>query len=147
MKVEIIVDDKAEDLHVLVTCRRLTPEIEKLMETLRMMDRQLTARKNGEIYLLDISEVIYIESVERKCFVYTSTEVYESDFRLYELEGQLEAFGFLRVSKSFLIHLRSVQSLKADINRKIRITMSNGEQIIASRQYAEELKRRLGVMG
>lgn len=146
MKVEIIVDDKAEDLHVLVTCRRLTPEIEKLMETLRMMDRQLTARKNGEIYLLDISEVIYIESVERKCFVYTSTEVYESDFRLYELEGQLEAFGFLRVSKSFLIHLRSVQSLKADINRKIRITMSNGEQIIASRQYADELKKRLGVI-
>ena len=146
MKVEIIVDDKAEDLHVLVTCRCLTPEIEKLMETLRMMDRQLTARKNGEIYLLDISEVIYIESVERKCFVYTSTEVYESDFRLYELEGQLEAFGFLRVSKSFLIHLRSVQSLKADINRKIRITMSNGEQIIASRQYADELKKRLGVI-
>ena len=144
MKVEIIVDDKAEDLHVLVTCRRLTPEIEKLMEMLRMMDRQLTARKNGEIYLVDISEVIYIESVERKCFVYTSTEVYESDFRLYELEGQLEAFGFLRVSKSFLIHLRSVQSLKADINRKIRITMSNGEQIIASRQYADELKKRLG---
>ena len=146
MKVEIIVDDKAEDLHVLVTCRRLTPEIEKLMEMLRMMDRQLTARKNGEIYLVDISEVIYIESVERKCFVYTSTEVYESDFRLYELEGQLEAFGFLRVSKSFLIHLRSVQSLKADINRKIRITMSNGEQIIASRQYADELKKRLGVI-
>ena len=87
MKVEIIVDDKAEDLHVLVTCRCLTPEIEKLMETLRMMDRQLTARKNGEIYLLDISEVIYIESVERKCFVYTSTEVYESDFRLYELDN------------------------------------------------------------
>ena len=33
-------------------------------------------------------------------------EVYESDFRLYELEGQLEEFGFLRVSKSFLIPLQ-----------------------------------------
>lgn len=73
-------------------------------------------------------------------------EVYESDFRLYELEGQLEEFGFLRVSKSFLIPLQKVQSLKADINRKIRITMSNGEQIIASRQYADELKKRLGVI-
>ena len=147
LKVEIIVDDKADDLHILVTCRQLTPEIEKLLGTLRMMDHQLTARKNKETYLLDIAEVIYIESVDRKCFVYTEKEVYESDFRLYELEGQLEEFGFLRVSKSCLIHLQKVQSLKADINRKIRITMSNGEQIIASRQYAEELKRRLGVMG
>ena len=146
MKVEIIVDDKADDLHILVTCRHLTPEIEKLLKNLRMMDRQLTAKKNGEIYLLDLAEVIYIESIDRKCFVYTPDEVYESDFRLYELERQLEEFGFLRVSKSFLIHLQKVQSLKADINRRIRITMSNGEQIIASRQYADELKKRLGVI-
>ena len=146
MKVEIIVDDKADDLHILVTCRHLTPEIEKLLENLRVMNRQLTTKKNGEIYLLDLAEVIYIESIDRKCFVYTSDEVYESGFRLYELEGQLEEFGFLRVSKSFLIHLQKVQSLKADINRKIRITMSNGEQIIASRQYADELKKRLGVI-
>ena len=146
LKIEIIVDEKADDLHISVTCRHLTPEIEKILKMFRMMDHQLTARKNGEIYLLDTAEILYIESIERKCFVYTSDEVYESDFRLYELEGQLEELGFLRVSKSFLIHLQKVQSLKADINRKIRITMSNGEQIIASRQYADELKKRLGVI-
>ena len=146
MKVEIVVDDKADDLGIVVTCRQLTPEIEKMLETLRMMDHQLTAKKNEEIYLLDIADVVYIESVDRKCFVYTADEVYETDFRLYELERQLEEFGFLRVSKSFLIHLQKVQSLKTDINRKIRITMSSGEQIIASRQYADELKKRLGVI-
>lgn len=72
MKVEIIVDDKADDLHISVTCRQLTPEIEKLLENLRMMNHQLTARKHEETYLLDIAEVIYIESIDRKCFVYTA---------------------------------------------------------------------------
>ena len=146
MKIEISVDEKAEDLHISVTCKQLTPDIEKLVATLRMMNQQLTARKNEETCLLDIAQIIYIESVDRKCFIYTSDEVYESDFRLYELEQQLEKYGFLRVSKSFLVHLQKVQSLKAEINRKIRITMSNGEQIIASRQYAEALKNRLGVI-
>lgn len=145
MKINIHVDEKAKDMEVTVTCRQLTPDVEKLLATLRMMDNQLTGKKDGEIYLLDVSQVIYIESVERKCFLYTSDEVYESDFPLYELERQLEKYGFLRVSRSFLIHLRSIQSLRADINRKIRITMSNGEQIMASRQYAEQLKKRLGV--
>lgn len=93
-----------------------------------------------------MAEIIYIESVERKCFIYTSREIYESDFKLYELEQQLDEYGFVRVSKSFLIRLADIQSLKADINRKIRITMSNGEQIIASRQYADKLKKRLGVI-
>lgn len=145
LKIEIYVDEQATDLKVSVTCKQLTSDVEKIIATLRMMDHQLTAKKDGEIHLLDVAQIIYIESVDRRCFIYTSDEVYESEFRLYELEQQLEEYGFFRVSKSFLIHLQKIQSLKADINRRIRVTMSNGEQIIASRQYAEELKKRLGV--
>ena len=146
LKIDISVDEAVTDLTISITCRQLTPEIERILATLRMMNHQLTAKKNNEIYLLDLAQILYIESVDRKCFLYTDREVYESNFRLYELEQQLEEYGFFRVSKSFLIHLQKIQSLKSDINRKIRITMSNGEQIIASRHYAEELKKRLGVI-
>lgn len=145
MKIKINVDENAADMEITITCKKLTPKVEKILATLRMMDSQMVGRKNNEIYLLDIARIIYIESVERKCFVYTADEVYESEFPLYELEQQLAEYGFFRISRSFLIHLPSIQSLKADINRRIRITMSNGEQIIASRQYADELKKRLGV--
>jgi len=145
LKIDISVDEAVTDLTVSITCKQLTPDIERIIATLRMMNHQLTARKDNEIYMLDIAQVLYIESVDRKCFIYTENEMYESDFRLYELEQQLEEYGFFRVSKSFLIHLQKIQSLKADINRRIRITMSNGEQIMASRQYAEALKKRLGV--
>ena len=146
MKIEIHVDEKAEDLEISVTCKQLTPDVEKIIAALRMMNHQLTAKKENEIHLLDIAQIMYIESVDRKCFIYTLDAVYESELRLYELEQQLEEYGFFRVSKSFLIQLRSVQSLKAELDRKIRVTMSNGEQIIASRQYAEKLKKRLGVI-
>lgn len=141
-----MVDEEATDLKISVSCKQLSPEVEKILATLRMMNHQLTARKDAEIYLLDVADVIYIESVDRKCFIYTSDDIYESDFRLYEMEQQLEEYGFVRVSKSALIHLQKIHSLKADINRKIRITMSNGEHIMASRQYANELKKRLGVI-
>lgn len=146
MKIEILVDEEATDLKITVTCKQLTPSIEKILATLRMMNNQITGKINGEIHLLDIARIIYIESVDRKCFIYTADNMYESELRLYELEQQLEEYGFFRVSKSFLIHLQNIQSLKTDINRKLRITMSNGEQIIASRQYADELKKRLGVI-
>lgn len=145
MKIDISVDEAVTELQISITCRQLTPDIERIIAALRMMNHQLTARKGSEIHILDIAQVLYIESVDRKCFIYTDRDVYESDFRLYELEQQLEECGFFRVSRSFLIHLQKIQSLKADINRRIRVTMSNGEQIMASRQYAEELKKRLGV--
>ena len=110
MKIEILIDEGATDLEISVTCRQLTPRVEKILATLRMMNQQLTARKGDEIHLLDIARVIYIESVDRKCFIYTDEDIYESDFPLYELERQLAEYGFFRVSKSFLIHLQDIQS-------------------------------------
>lgn len=145
MKITINIDETAKDLHISLSCSELTPEIERVLATLRMLNKQLTVTKNNEIYLLDAADVIYIESVDRKCFVYTTNNVYESDFKLYELEHQLDQYGFFRVSKSCLIHLKAVKSLKADLNRRIKVTLINGEQLIASRQYAEELKEKLGV--
>ena len=58
MKIEIDIDENATDLKISVTCRQLTPDVEKLLATLRMMNHQLTARKDNEIYLLDVSRVI-----------------------------------------------------------------------------------------
>lgn len=145
MKIVIDVEEGRKDTTITVSCGQLTPEIEKMLAAIRMLDKQLTVMREKETCFLDITQVLYIESVDRKTFVYTGQEVYESDFRLYELEAQLEGFGFLRANKSCLIQLKCIKSLKADIDRRIRVTMENGEQIIVSRQYAESLKMRLGV--
>ncbi len=145
LKITINVDENVKDIEITVSCGKLTPEIEKLLATLRILDKQLMAVKEGEVYLLDVSKVIFLESVDRKTFVYTGDEVYESSLKLYELEQQLVEYGFFRASKSCLIQLQYIRSLKADLNRRIKVTLENGEQIIVSRQYAEELKRKLGV--
>ena len=145
MKISINVDEAVKDIEITISCNRLTPEIEKMLATLRILDRQLMATKGEETYLLDVAKVIYLESVDRKTFVYTGENVYESSLKLYELEQQLDECGFFRASKSCLVQLKYIKSLKADINRKIRVTLENGEQIIVSRQYAEELKKKLGV--
>ena len=56
------------------------------------------------------------------------------------------AGNFMRISKSCLVNLRQIKSLRNDVERKIRLTLKNGEQIVVSRQYADEMKKRLGVM-
>lgn len=145
MKISINVNADIPDTEILISCSHLTPEIERVLATLRILDKQITAKKGEETYLLEVSKVIYLESVDRRTYVYTLEEVYESSLKLYELEQQLEEYGFFRVSKSCVIQLRYIRSLKADINRRIRVTLENGEQIIVSRQYAERLKQKLGV--
>ena len=146
MKIEINVDDKIEETSISISCKGLTPELQKMIAMMRILDKKFAVTRDGETFLLDVSEIIYIEAIDRKTFVYTKDGVYESGLRLYELEQQLEEFGFCRVSKSCLVQLRAVRSLRSDINRRIRVTLDNGEVIIASRQYADEIKKRLGLI-
>ena len=146
MKITIQINEQIPDTEIAVTCNRLSPEIEKMIATLRMLDQQLAVTKEDVNYLLDVEKIAYIEAVERKTFVYTGDDVYESKLELYEMEERLCQSGFFRVSKNTLVHLRFIKSLKNDIARKLRLTLLNGEQIMVSRQYADEIKKRLGVM-
>lgn len=145
MKIAINIDEKVQDTEILISCNRLTPEIEKILATLRILNQQMMVTKQEETYILDVSKIIYIEAVERKTFVYTKDEYYESKLKLYEMEERLMQCGFFRVSKSCLVQLHNIKSIKNDIDRKLRLTLESGEQIMVSRQYADEIKKRLGL--
>ena len=145
MKIEIDIDKKYNDVGVVVTAPELTPDIERIVSLMRMMDMQIAVRRNEETILLDTDTILYIEAVDRTTFVYTKDDTFESELKLYEFEQQLPEKDFIRVSKQSILNLRKVRSLRADINRKIRVTLLNGEQIIVSRMYADNLRKRLGI--
>ena len=145
MKIAINIDENIKDTEISISCSRLTPEVEKMIATLRILNQQMMVTQKDETVILDVSKIVYIESVDRKTVVYTKDTVYESKLKLYEVEEELCESGFFRASKSCIVQLRYIKSLKADIDRRIRLTLESGEQIMVSRQYADELKKRLGV--
>ncbi len=147
LKITININEKLDDVEVNINCNQITPSIENMVAMLRMINQQMVVTKDGENYLLDVNKILYIEALERKTFVYTDKAIYESKLKLYEMEERLCQSGFFRVSKSCLVHLQFIQSIKNDIERKLRLTLKNEEQIMVSRQYADEIKRRLGVKG
>ena len=145
MKIAINIEPSASETSLLVTCKELTPQIEKLLAAIRILDKQITAKKEDVLYLIDLADVFYIEALERNTFIYTDKEVFDSQMKLYELESTLTQYGFIRVSKNTICSLRKIKSLKSEVDRKIKITMENGYQIIVSRMYADELRKKLGV--
>ena len=145
MKITINIDENLQGTEIVINCKALTAETEQIITALRLFDRQITVTKDNELYFLDAAKIVYAESVDRKTFVYTDDDCFESKLKLYEMEERLCSCGFLRTGKASLVQLKYIRSLKADINRKLRLTLENGEQLIVSRQYADELKRRVGV--
>ena len=131
MKITINVEPSATETSLLVTCKELTPQVEKLLAAIRILDKQITATKGDSVCLIDLADVFYIEALERKTFIYTDKEVFDSEMKLYELEAALAQYNFIRVSKNTICSLSKIKSLKSEVDRKIKITMENGYPIIA----------------
>lgn len=89
-------------------------------------------------------KIYYIESVDKRSYVYTKENCYETKYRLYELEEVLSA-NFFRCSKAMIINLRKIKSVKGELNGRMNAELLNGEQIVISRAYVKELKRKLGL--
>ena len=130
MKINLDIDGKYDDIEVIIRAPHLNNDIERMVAMMRMIDMQIAVRKDNETVLLDTDKILYVEAVDRKTFVYTNVDTYESELKLYELEQQLIERDFLRISKQSIVNLRKIKSLKTDVNRKIRITLQNGEQIV-----------------
>ncbi len=145
MKIEIDIDEKYMDTEVVIRSNKLDGDVERLIAMMRMVNMQIGVKHNDETYLLDTDKILYIDTVDRKTFVYTEEDTYESDFKLYEIEQELLEHDFLRVSKASIVNIKMIKSLKSEINRKIRVTLKNGEQIVVSRMYSDELRRKLGL--
>lgn len=140
MEINIEVQEDIDDTVVTIRCREHNALVDRLVAALRIIDRQITVYHEGEITVLDLEKIMYIESVDRKCFIYTAEKLYESCSRLYELEQQLGQYLFVRISKACIVNLKNVDSIKTYIDRRLLMTLTNGEQLVVSRQYAEGVK-------
>lgn len=145
MKIHINEDPSLHETEITINCNKLNPQIEKLISMLRVLDLKLTGKKDNQTYILDASKILYIDTVDKKTFLYTLKEIYETDLRLYELEEQLAALDFIRANKSCIINFSQVNAIKSDIDGKLLVTMNNSEKLFISRQYAQLIKKKLGV--
>ena len=116
MKITININPDVQDTDVVISCNQLSPEIERILATLRILNQQMMVTKKSETYILDVTEINYVEAIDRKTFVYTERDVYESKLKLYEMEERLMNCGFFRVSKSCLVQLKYIKSLKNDVD-------------------------------
>ena len=144
MEINIEVREDIADTVVTIKCKEHNALVDRLVAALRIIDRQITVLHQGNRTVLDLEKIMYIESVDRKCFIYTADKLYESYSKLYELEQQLGQYLFVRINKACIVNMKNVESIKAYINRRLLMTLMNGEQLIVSRQFAEDIKALLG---
>ena len=128
---------------VIVRYSTFTSEIEQIVGILKNEKRRLIGTIGSEKILVELSDVLYIESVDGKSFAYTDCDVIKLEYTLMQLEQMIQEISFFRCSKSMIINIDKVKSLRSFASNRIDATMCNGEHVMISRTYASDFRKRL----
>jgi DNA-binding LytR/AlgR family response regulator len=142
IRVEEIADLK--ETEVVVRCPKKDETVEKIVSAFHIFDQTILGKKAGRSYPIAPGDAYYFESVDDKVFVYTKTEVFETGFRLYEIENFLQGTTFLRVNKTTVIDTAKIGNFRSLLNGRMEAQLKNGEAVEMSRAYVAALKLMLG---
>ena len=78
--------EAAQDIEVTIVCVRADRRVLDIAARLRMLDRKVTGTADGCTRVLSVEDVLFIESVDKRTFIYTADTVLETGLRLYEME-------------------------------------------------------------
>lgn len=129
-----------EKPEVTIAYREMNDSVKRVSDFVRYVDQTILCRKDNEEYAIPVSDIYYVESVDKKAFVYCETEVFQSNYKLYELENMLPRAGFVRVSKSTLLNIEKLKGVKTLVNSKLEAMLSNGERVCVTRKYLKDIK-------
>ncbi len=92
--------------------------------------KHLLIRRDGDVYIVDVADILYIEAQDDYVCVHTRRERYKKKERLGFLERRLDPALFRRLHRSYLVNLSYVQKIEdrqiAVLEGGIRLPVSRG---------------------
>jgi len=92
-------------------------DMNKLSEVLKYIQdkknnlRQIMIKQEGEDIVIDISDIIYMESMDKNVRIVTSKSEYITRYNISDYEEELKNSGFLRIHRGYLISLSKVKKI------------------------------------
>lgn len=105
---------------------------------------KLVLYKEDEQYIVDVQDIVFLETSGSKVTVCTQNQTYEAKQKLYELKELLAAFSFAQINKSTLVNISHVKCIQAEFSGNYLIKLKTRKDILTiSRKYFKEFKDRI----
>ncbi len=145
MKITIDESPNQIETEIIIKCNPDNKDVQKLISMLKGPEEKFHGILNGTTHIIDIVDIFYFDSVDKKTFIYTKSKVFKTHLKLYEVEEKLAKYDFFRASKSTVINISKIKRLSPKFNGRLEVLLENDEKLIVSRQYVPVLKEILGL--
>jgi len=143
MIIKLEQDLSRKDIEVLIKYASINKAVERITMFLQSVDTCIKCNMDGSEKLVNASEIYYIESVDKRTFVYCEKCVYRTEHRLYQLAEDLSRSGFVQISKSCVLNVNVLDEIKPLLNSRMEATLINGEHLYVTRKYLDNIKQAL----
>ena len=113
--------------------------LERFRDTLRYIEGTYEDKK----VTIALTDIFYIETVDRKTFAYTKDMCVEIKEALRDILEEYSKIGFVRISKSAIVNVYKIKKLQGDINMRVIIFLKNDEKLVMNRSYKNDFYVRL----
>ena len=145
MKLLIEQSDQYTDAEIVIKCGMMDDRLESIIQHIRLHMFSVAGVKDGETKIFPLGDIYYFDSTDERTFLYLENDVYECSLKLYELEEQLEKANFVRISKSCIVNIMKLDSVRPLLNSRYEAKLENGEKLIISRHYLPGFKQKFGI--
>ena len=146
MKIRIDIDNKADELEVIIRCQKVDDEVARLhsaMLNALVDDSRLRLAQGDMDYYIEPEEILFFETEGKHIYAHTKDEVFEAKMRLYELEELLPR-SFLRISKSAIVGTGAIYAIdKNPVGPSTIHFRDSHKKLSVSRQYFKILRDKL----
>jgi len=143
MKIKTEQDLSCGEIEVTIKYPQKSRQVNRIIDLLQSVDMQIKCDNENAERMINVSDIYYIESVDKKTFVYLEKSVYHTDFRLYQLKSRLQGHGFVQISKSCILNINALESIRPLFNSRMEAALKNGEKVYINRNYLTEIKTAL----
>lgn len=143
MKIKMKQDLSCSEIEVAIKYPQKSRQVNRIIELLQSVDMQIKCDNEHTERMINVSDIYYIESVDKKTFVYLEKSVYHTDFRLYQLKDKLQEHGFVQISRSCILNINALESIRPLLNSRMEAILRNGEKVYVNRNYLNEIKTAL----
>lgn len=134
---------KEKEIEVIIRYQQMNNDVKRLLQKVESCNHTVVGDDNGRQYKINIYDIYYIESVDKKTFLYTKDQVFRSEHKLYYFAEELKGYDFVQVSKSCILNLEVLKHIKNMLNSRMEATLINDEKITISRTYLSAIKEAL----
>lgn len=131
------------EVELLVRYAKMDVQLEKLLAYANSLSLSIQCNYEGETLWVAANDILYIESVDKRTYVYTKASVFRTDLRLYQFLSQLGDAGMVQVSKFCIVNLGHLLSIKTLPNTRMEGLLSGGEKVTINRKYIADIKQNL----